>query len=231
MTTEKEFIYNPPTEPYLDILYEDEYIVVVNKPSGILSVPGKAAEHYDSIVSRVKSNNPDAGAVHRLDMSTSGVMVISKTKLATGRLGKQFQERQTDKVYFAWVGGQVEKPEGVIKLPLCTDWENRPLQHVDFENGREAITHYIVLKTLEDRTFVRLHPYTGRSHQLRVHMKELGHPILGDHLYAPIELKNASPRLCLHAGMLSFYHPISNQKLKFTAMPDFPIPDDVNLDI
>lgn len=220
-----DFIYTPPMTPYLDILYEDTEIVVVNKPSGILSVPGKATEHYDSIVSRVKENNPEAGAVHRLDMSTSGIMVVAKNKLATGRLGKQFQERKTDKVYFAWLGGKMEKEEGVVNLPLCVDWENRPLQHVDYENGREAITHYICLWSNEEKSFVRLHPYTGRSHQLRVHMKELNHPILGDHLYAPEKYRSMAPHLYLHAGYLSFFHPITNQKMEFKAEPPFPVPD------
>lgn len=224
-----EFIYNPPKEPFLDILYEDDYIIVVNKPSGILSVPGKKEEHFDSILYRVKSTNPEAGAVHRLDMSTSGVMVVSKVKIATGRLGKQFQDRVTDKIYFAWVGGKVEKNEGVIKLPLCVDWENRPLQKVDFENGREAITHYECLWKSEEKSFMKLHPYTGRSHQLRVHMKELGHPILGDHLYAESHYRDMAPHLYLHAGYLSFYHPISNQKMEFKTNPCFDIPKDIRL--
>ncbi|MGN1393955.1 MAG: pseudouridine synthase [Succinivibrionaceae bacterium] len=225
----KDFIYNPPTEPYLDILYEDDYIIVVNKPSGILSVPGKKAEYYDSIVSRVKTISPDATAVHRLDMSTSGIMVVSKAKVATGKLGKQFQERQTDKIYFAWVGGCVSKDEGVINLPLCVDWDNRPLQHVDYENGREAITHYICLWKSSTKSFMRLHPYTGRSHQLRVHMKELGHPILGDHLYAPPVYKDMAPHLLLHAGYLSFNHPITNQKMEFKQIPIFEIPNNIKL--
>ncbi len=221
----KDFIYTPPMNPYLDVLYEDEQIVVVNKPSGILSVPGKEPQYYDSIVSRVKEHNPEAGAVHRLDMSTSGIMVVAKTKLATSRLGKQFQERKTNKMYFAWVAGEVEQLEGVIKLPLCVDWENRPLQKVDFTQGREAITHYICLWHSPEKSFMRLHPITGRSHQLRVHMRELGHPILGDHLYAPEQVQQMAPHLYLHAGFLSFYHPISNQKMEFKANPPFAVPD------
>lgn len=224
-----DFVYKPPMVPYLDVMYEDDSIIVVNKPSGILSVPGKALEHYDSIVSRVKENNPDAGAVHRLDMSTSGIMVVAKNKIATSRLGKQFQERKTDKIYFAWVGGVIENKEGVINLPLCVDWENRPLQHVDYTNGREAITHYICLWSDDTKSFVRLHPYTGRSHQLRVHMKELNHPILGDHLYANEKYRNMAPHLYLHAGFLSFYHPISNEKISFKVNPPFEVPLGVTL--
>lgn len=229
MTQEKEFIYNPPKEPFLDILYEDDNIIVVDKPSGLLSVPGKALEHNDSILSRVRSLAPDANAVHRLDMSTSGIIVVAKNKLCTGRLGKQFQERKTGKIYYAWLGGKLEQQEGIVNLPLCTDWENRPLQHVDYENGREAITHYIVLWQDEERTFVRLKPHTGRSHQLRVHMKELGHPILGDHLYATSEYRDCVERLCLHAGYLSFNHPITNEFLEFKSMPSFSVPENIKL--
>ncbi len=223
------FIYEPPMEPFLDTLYDDEYITVVNKPSGLLSVPGKKAEHVDSVLHRVRQSAPEAQAVHRLDMSTSGIIVVAKDKVSAGRLGKQFQERKTEKIYFAWIYGIPKQLEGVINLPLCVDWENRPLQHVDYENGREAITHYICLKSIDNKTFVRLKPYTGRSHQLRVHMKELGHPILGDHLYAPKEVREMVPHLQLHAGMLSFYHPHTNQKMTFKCMPDFEVPKDVTL--
>lgn len=223
------FVYNPPKDPWLDILYEDEDIVVVNKPSGLLSVPGKDPANYDSIICRVREKCPTAGAVHRLDMATSGVMVVAKTKLALSNLGKQFQERKTGKIYYAWVSGAPEMPEGIIKLPLCTDWEKRPMQHVDYENGRPATTHYSVLWTSPEKSFVRLHPLTGRSHQLRVHMKELGHPILGDQLYAPPEIRDMVPRLYLHAAKLTFYHPKSNQKMEFFKEPSFPIPENIIL--
>ena len=217
------FHYDPPMEPYLDILFEDDSIMVVNKPSGILSVPGKAVEHHDSIVSRVKERFPAGGAVHRLDMGTSGVLVVSKTQQATSALGRQFQDRKTEKFYYAWVWGQVEKLEGTIDLPLCVDWENRPRQQVNFEQGRRAITHYICLKVEADRSLMKLKPITGRSHQLRVHMMELGHPILGDHLYAPPEAQAAAPHLYLHAAMLSFNHPLSGERLSFEAPAPFPL--------
>ena len=226
---EQEFIYNPPTEPFLDILYEDEDIIVVNKPSGLLSVPGKKIEHNDSVLSRVRVNSPEAQAVHRLDMSTSGIIVVAKHKVAAGKLGKQFQERKTEKVYFAWIAGTPEKPEGVINLPICVDWEHRPLQHVDYENGRVAITHYICLYSDQEKTLVRLKPHTGRSHQLRLHMKELGYPILGDHLYATPEIRAMAPHLYLHAGFLTFFHPRTGQKMSFKAIPDFPLPEGINL--
>lgn len=220
MTT---FHYDPPREPFLDILFEDEHIMVVNKPSGILSVPGKAIEHHDSITARVKSLYPAAGAVHRLDMGTSGVLVVAKTAQATSALGRQFQDRKTEKFYYAWVWGQVDKGEGTIDLPLCVDWENRPRQHVNHELGRRAITHYLCLRVEADRSLMKLKPITGRSHQLRVHMMELGHPILGDHLYAPPEAQAAAPHLYLHAAMLKFYHPVSGDPLTFEAPAPFPL--------
>lgn len=219
-----DFVYSPPLEPYLDIIFDDVDFIVVNKPSGLLSVPGKKAEHIDSVLYRVRQTSPEAQAVHRLDMSTSGVLVVAKNKETTGILGKQFQERKTEKIYYAYVAGILEKDEGIVDLPLCVDWEHRPLQHVDFTNGRKAVTHYIKLWHDDKKTLVRLAPYTGRSHQLRVHMKELGHPILGDHLYATEEIRAMAPHLLLHAGYLAFYHPRSGEKLKFTAPAPFDIP-------
>ncbi len=217
------FHYDPPQEPFLDILFEDEQIMVVNKPSGILSVPGKAVEHFDSIASRVKSLYPSGGAVHRLDMGTSGIMVVAKTPEATSALGRQFQDRVTEKYYYAWVWGQVEKLEGTIDLPLCVDWENRPRQQVNYEHGRRAITHYICQRVEADRSLMKLKPITGRSHQLRVHMMEIGHPILGDHLYAPADAQAAAPHLYLHAAMLRFNHPMTGQRLTFEAPAPFPL--------
>ncbi len=217
------FHYDPPQEPFLDVLFEDEQIIVVNKPSGILSVPGKAVEHFDSIASRVKSLYPGGGAVHRLDMGTSGIMVVAKTPEATSALGRQFQDRVTEKYYYAWVWGQVEKLEGTIDLPLCVDWDNRPRQQVNYEHGRRAITHYICQRVEAERSLMKLKPITGRSHQLRVHMMEIGHPILGDHLYAPAEAQAAAPHLYLHAAMLRFNHPMTGQRLTFEAPAPFPL--------
>ena len=222
----QEFIYNPPRAPFLEILYEDDAIVVVNKPSGLLSVPGRDPRYHDSILSRVRERAPEAQAAHRLDMATSGIMAVPKNSRVSGILGKQFQKRSTLKIYYAWVYGVPESPEGVIKLPLITDIANRPYQIVDFANGREAITQYAVIHTEANRSrsLVRLHPLTGRSHQLRVHMKEIGHPILGDPLYASEEIRDLAPHLLLHAWSLTFYHPVSNQKMTFRHDPPFPVP-------
>ncbi|WP_274968689.1 pseudouridine synthase [Succinimonas amylolytica] len=221
-----EFIYTPPLEPFLEIIHNDDAIIVVNKPSGLLSVPGRDPRHNDSIISRVRREAPDAQAVHRLDMATSGIMVVAKNSKISGILGKQFQNRSTSKIYYAWVYGEPESPEGVIKLPLITDFSNRPYQIVDFNNGREAITQYTVVFTAPDksRSLVRLHPLTGRSHQIRVHMKEIGHPILGDHLYASPEIREMVPNLQLHAWSLTFYHPVSNQRMTFRHDPPFTVP-------
>lgn len=228
----REFIYDPPLTPFLDILYEDQDIMVVNKPSTILSVPGKLAIHRDSILSRVKSLYEDAFAVHRLDYGTSGVLVVGLHKEAISNLGRQFMSRAVKKVYVAWVDGELQGI-GAVNLPLILDLENRPFQKVDFEIGKSALTFYqsLYYDASLNRTFVRLYPQTGRSHQLRVHMKELGHAILGDHLYASDEVFACVPHLYLHAALLSFTHPLKNEPLAFQAPAPFPIPDSVKIDL
>ncbi len=224
----ENFKYNPPKEPFLDILFHDEHIMVVNKPSGLLSVPGRLAENHDSIISRIQTMHPDAMAVHRLDMDTSGIMVVGLTKEAISNLGKQFNQKTVTKRYVALVDGIIPD-EGEVNLPLRCDIENRPLQIVDFEQGKESRTLYCRL----DNSFisndynrphissVKLIPVTGRSHQLRVHMAQTGHAILGDRFYASDEVMNRTDRLCLHAFYLNFSHPISGNKLEFTSKPEF----------
>ena len=173
------FAYAPPDTP-LDIVHVDEAILVVNKPAGLLSVPGKGEHLSDCLMARIKAAFPEALLVHRLDMDTSGVMVFALTPHAQRHLGLQFEKRMMKKVYVARVWGEVAEAEGEIDLPLCVDWENRPRQHVDHENGRPAQTGWRRVRLEEGTTRMRLYPKTGRSHQLRVHMLELGHPILGD---------------------------------------------------
>ena len=211
--------YAPPTSPYLDILYQDEHIVALNKPSGLLSVPGKNREHFDSLMLRVQSVWPDAGIVHRLDMMTSGIMVMAMNKDALRYLNRQFQDRLTDKFYIAVVTGHIEADTGSIDLPLICDWPNRPKQKVCHETGKPSLTHFEVLERGETNsnawTRVKLTPITGRSHQLRVHLKELGHPILGDRLYAPEEVVAQADRLQLHAQRLEISHPVTEEKLVF----------------
>jgi len=202
--------YNPPTDPWVDIVFEDDQILAVNKPSGLLSVPGRAPEHHDSMWSRLQETYPEIQVVHRLDMCTSGLMLLAKSKHAESMLKKQFQFRLTHKVYYARVWGQLEQDEGVIELPLICDWPNRPKQKVCFEDGKPSKTLFQVAKREEKTTIVRLLPITGRSHQLRVHMQALGHPIVGDEFYSEGEAFQFSDRLELHAAELSFYHPRSH---------------------
>lgn len=214
--------YNPPREPWLHVLYQDAHIMVVNKPSGLLSVPGRAAEHHDSVMSRIWAQFPLAQSVHRLDMATSGVIVVALTKTAERELKRQFREREPKKSYIARVWGHPIKPEGLIDLPLICDWPNRPLQKVCFETGKAAQTQYQVLSYDDDQTArVLLTPITGRSHQLRVHMLALGHPILGDGFYAPPEAKALADRLLLHAQELSITHPAYHTPIHFRYEADF----------
>lgn len=199
--------YNPPIDPWVDIIFEDDQILAVNKPSGLLSVPGRLPEHSDSMWLRIQETYPDAQIVHRLDMDTSGLMVLAKNKQAESALKKQFQYRLTHKIYYARVWGHVESNEGVVDLPLIGDWPNRPRQMVCHQTGKPSKTLFQVVKHEDKTTIVRLLPITGRSHQLRVHMQALGHPIVGDEFYSQGEAFECSARLALHAAELSFYHP------------------------
>ncbi|TNF14483.1 MAG: RNA pseudouridine synthase, partial [Vibrionaceae bacterium] len=191
--------YHPPTDPWIDVVFEDDYILAVNKPSGLLSVPGRLAEHHDSMWSRLQEQYPEIQVVHRLDMSTSGLMLFAKDKYMEAALKKQFQYRLTHKIYYARVWGLVEQDEGNIDLPLICDWPNRPKQMVCHETGKPSQTLFQVVKREAHTTVVRLLPITGRSHQLRVHMQALGHPIVGDEFYAPQEAIDFTDRLELHA--------------------------------
>ncbi len=214
--------YNPPRKPWLHILYQDEHIMVVNKPSGLLSVPGRAPENRDSVMTRIQEQYPAAESVHRLDMATSGVIAVALTKAAERELKRQFREREPKKSYIARVWGHLEKDEGMVDLPLICDWPNRPMQKVCFETGKSAQTEYQVLAREEDGTSrVLLTPITGRSHQLRVHMLALGHPILGDRFYAHPEALALSPRLLLHAQALCITHPAFGTPMHFRSDPDF----------
>ncbi|WP_105902287.1 bifunctional tRNA pseudouridine(32) synthase/23S rRNA pseudouridine(746) synthase RluA [Vibrio gangliei] len=203
--------YLPPTDPWTEIVYQDEHILVANKPAGLLSVPGRLAEHYDSIWSRLRESYPNIEVVHRLDMATSGLMLFALTKEAERHIKKQFQYRLTHKIYYARVWGSVEQDEGEIDLPLICDWPNRPRQKVCHQDGKPSLTRYQVVVREAQTTVVRLLPITGRSHQLRVHMQALGHPIVGDEFYATPEALTFSERLQLHSAELSFYHPSNNQ--------------------
>ena len=210
--------YRPPNDP-LEILHEDADLLVVNKPAGLLSVPGKGEHLADCLIARVQVAFPTALLIHRLDRDTSGVMIFAQTKAAQRHLGLQFEKRQTKKTYVARVHGEVAEKSGTVNLPLIVDWPNRPLQHVDHENGKEAITDWVRTKVGNGESRMRLLPKTGRSHQLRVHMKELGHPILGDPFYS----QNARhyPRMMLHAEELRLRHPNGGEGVRFRAKTPF----------
>lgn len=221
MSANPDFIYQPPMSPYLDIIYQDDDIVVLNKPSGLLTVPGRLPEHQDCLQNRVIKVLPTATVVHRLDMATSGIILMALNKPAHVEISRQFEKRLTKKRYIARVFGKVSEQTGSVELPLICDWPNRPKQKVDFEHGKKALTHYEVLDYHDDidgqtTTLVELTPVTGRSHQLRVHMLAIGHPILGDRLYAHEKALTVSNRLQLHAQMLAVSHPVTKQQLTFS---------------
>jgi len=198
--------YTPPEGP-LSVLHRDEELLIADKPSGLLSVPGKPLEHRDCLEARVKAAFPEALLIHRLDLETSGVMVFALNPRAQRLINGQFERRIVRKTYIARVAGLVSGDAGEIDLPLIADWPNRPLQKVCQETGRPARTAWRVLEREAEATRLELKPETGRSHQLRVHLKEIGHPILGDPFYAPEEVFNAAPRLQLHAERLDLRHP------------------------
>lgn len=212
--------YNPPQDP-LDIVHDDHELLIVNKPSGLLSVPGKGAHLSDCLIARVQAVFPQALLVHRLDRDTSGVMVFALTPHAQRHLGLQFEKRMIKKTYVARVAGRLEPKTGTVDLPLIVDWPNRPLQKVCHDTGKAAQTDWRVMRYGPEETRVKLMPKTGRSHQLRVHMLALGHPILGDPFYASGTALTDHPRLMLHSEELRLRHPDGGQNMKFRAKPTF----------
>ncbi len=211
-----DFVYDPPTDPWLNVIHHDQELVVLSKPAGLLSVPGRDPAHHDSLELRARERFPEARIVHRLDRGTSGIFVMALTARAHRHLGLQFEKRQTRKTYVALVSGKIEKDKGTLDLAMRTDWYNRPKQMVDTCMGREAITQWEVLERHDNHTRVLLSPLTGRSHQLRVHMQYLGHPILGDSFYAPPSSVENSSRMMLHAESLEIAHPDGGQRVRFT---------------
>lgn len=196
--------YAPPDTP-IPVIHADHQILIVDKPSGLLSVPGKGEDLADCLIERLRGPFPEVLLVHRLDRDTSGVMVFALTPHAQRHLGLQFEKRQTKKAYVARVWGEMAEDAGTVDLPLMVDWPNRPRQHVHPE-GKPAVTDWKVMRRGAGETRVRLFPQTGRSHQLRVHMAEIGHPILGDPFYSEGPARDF-PRLMLHAESLRFRHP------------------------
>ena len=196
-----------------EFLHCDATLIVAVKPAGLLSVPGRGDDKQDCLATRVQAVYPDALVVHRLDMATSGLLVFARGAAAQRRLGDAFARREVDKRYAAIVAGHLAQAEGEIDLPLIADWPNRPRQHVDPVHGKPSLTRFRVLghDAASNTTRVELEPVTGRAHQLRVHLLAIKHPILGDALYAPPEVRAGADRLLLHATQLRFAHPVSGE--------------------
>jgi len=205
----------------IEYLYQDDQMLVISKPSGLLSVPGRGPEKQDCVWHRVQKQHPTARIVHRLDQATSGLMVLALTANSHRALSIQFQERIPRKRYQALVAGEPSQDEGKVELPLRCDWERRPRQMVDPIQGKAALTHWQCIERQGDRSRVLLFPHTGRSHQLRVHMLALGHPILGDEFYAPEAVVALAPRLLLHAEYLALQQPESRHWMEFHSVCPF----------
>ena len=213
-----------PTLPMsLAILHADEHLLVFDKPAGLLSVPGRGEDKQDCLTARAQAEFPDALAVHRLDMATSGLMLMARGKAMQGALGRLFELRRIDKAYEAVLEGCLVPDAGFVDLPLICDWPNRPRQMVSFAHGKPSLTEFRCLgrEAGGERSRVRLVPHTGRSHQLRVHMQAIGHPILGDEFYATPGGLAAAPRLLLHACRLAFVHPATCQWLELESPAPF----------
>lgn len=208
-------VYAPPDVP-LAVVHADHMLVVVDKPAGLLSVPGKGAHLADCLLARLKGAFPEALLVHRLDRDTSGVMVFALTPHAQRHLGLQFERRHARKTYIARVWGEPAEDAGSIDLPLIVDWPNRPLQMVSHATGKPALTDWQVQRREGGTARLRLMPLTGRSHQLRVHLKAIGHPILGDPFYAEGPARDF-PRMMLHAETLRLAHPDGGRGVTFRA--------------
>lgn len=213
-----DFVYSPPLDAPV-ILYGDDDILVADKPSGLLSVPGRGEDRADCLISRLKAQFPNILLIHRLDLDTSGVIIFALTPQAQVHIGRQFEQRKTQKRYVALVAGHPAEDKGRVDLPLIVDWPNRPRQMVCHETGRAAQTDWKVLRHEGENSRVVLKPLTGRSHQLRVHMLAMGHPILGDPLYATGKAA-AFPRLMLHAEELRLRHPMTGGSVSFRS----PVP-------
>lgn len=205
------------------LVYVDEHLLVLDKPAGLLAVPGRGEGKQDCLSARAQRLWPDALVVHRLDMATSGLFLMARGLHVQRVLSRAFAERRVDKGYQAVVAGRMGDvgATGVIDLPLAPDWPNRPLQKVDLEHGRPSTTRWRVLASDGATTRLTLEPLTGRSHQLRVHLLAIGHPILGDALYAPAEVRERAPRLLLHADALRLAHPASGEALAFDSTVPF----------
>ncbi len=210
----------PHSQSPIRLIYEDTDLLLIDKPHHLLSVPGRHPLNHDSLIRRLQPRYPDVQAVHRLDLDTSGLMVVPKRRESLSELARQFQRRQIEKEYTAIVWGELAEDRGSIELPIATDWPNRPKQIICEERGKHALTHFEVLMRGNNRSLIKLKPVTGRSHQLRIHMQSLGHPIIGCDMYAHPEALEASDRLLLHATRLKLCAPSTGNWLSaFSPIP------------
>lgn len=216
------FTYAPDLSP-IELLYQDDELIIVNKASNLLTTPGRGEDKQDCLYSRVLKSFPNARVVHRLDMATSGIVIFALHHQAQVEMGRLFEQRNINKHYIAVVSGKLAQAKGKIDLPLICDWENRPIQKVCHQNGKSAQTVYDLIEYDDQhhRSRVLLAPLTGRSHQLRVHMKALGHPIIGDAFYHPDYKNTHQERLLLHASLIEFTHPFSLKPIKISSAPPF----------
>jgi tRNA pseudouridine32 synthase / 23S rRNA pseudouridine746 synthase len=207
----------------VQVVFVDAQLLVVDKPHGLLSVPGRDPANRDCVPARLRAEYGELRIVHRLDFDTSGLLVLARDAVSHRHLNRQFEQRTVGKRYEALVWGLPQQDEGSIDLPLCVDWPNRPKKIVDYVNGKNALTHYRVLERDAERNRARLAlmPITGRSHQLRVHLAEIGHPILGCPFYAHEQARTATERLTLHACELVITHPLSGEKMSFQSPAPF----------
>lgn len=210
----------------IPLIHADDALLVFDKPSGLLAVPGRGADKQDCLSARVQASHPDALVVHRLDMATSGLMLLARGAEMQRRLSQAFAAREVHKRYVAVVAGRLVPPPegwGSIALPIAIDWPRRPLRVIDHEHGKPSVTRWRVLSfdEADQTTRVELEPITGRSHQLRVHLQAIGHPILGDTLYAPPEVQAMADRLMLHACALRFRHPLTGEEMAFECEAGF----------
>ena len=211
----------PHSREPIAILHRDDDLLLVRKPDLLLSIPGRHPLNRDCLIGRLQVDFPTASIVHRLDLDTSGIMVIPLNKPTHAHISRQFQQRRVEKSYEAIVYGRVAEDRGEIDLPIACDWANRPRQMICRRRGKQALTRFEVMERFEDRTRLRLKPVTGRSHQLRIHLRELGHPILGCDMYAHPQALAMAPRLLLHATTLGFEHPSTGEWLERHCPPDF----------
>ncbi|MDX8386113.1 MAG: RluA family pseudouridine synthase [Gallionella sp.] len=210
-------IYNPPPDTGQEIIRQDEHMLVVNKPAGLLTVPGRGEDKADCLITRVQQTYSDALIVHRLDMATSGLVLLARGAEMQQQLSKMFREREVQKHYIALVSGRLLNEVGEIDLPLLADWQNRPRQRVNLKEGKPSLTRYRLIAFENDVSRVELEPATGRTHQLRLHMAAIGHPIIGDILYGG----RTAERLMLHAQRLNFVHPLSGERLRVECAASF----------